>query len=102
MRLGDSLPRSRSSNVIAHQLIKSGTSVGAHYREGARARSNAEVISKLEGALQELDETEYWIELLGDSGIVSAKKLEPLRKETNELIAILVTCVKKVKARPRR
>jgi len=102
LRLGDSLPHTRSSDVIAHQIIRSGTSVGAHYREAARARSNAEVISKLETALQELDETDYWLELLVESKLVSSKKLEPLRKETNELIAILVTCVKRVKAKAKR
>jgi four helix bundle protein len=102
MRLGDSLPKTRSANVIANQIIRSGTSVGAHYREAARSRSNAEVISKLEGALQELDETAYWLELLIGGKIISEKKLALLKQETNELIAILVTCVKKVKAKSRR
>jgi len=102
MRLGDSLPRNRSANVIAYQLVRSATSVGAHYREGIRSRSDAELISKLEAALQELDESAYWLELLAESGIVRAPKLVGLRQEAEELLKILVVCVKKVKARRRR
>ena len=88
--------------MIAYQLVRSGTSVGAHYCEGIRGRSDAELISKLEAALQELDETAYWLELLAESGIVRASKLIALRDEAEELIKILVTCVKNVKARRRR
>jgi four helix bundle protein len=101
MRLGDSLPRTRSANVIAYQLIKSGSSVGAHYREGMRSRSDAELVSKLEGGLMELEETTYWLSLLVDHGLVSQRRLAALCNEANELTAILVTCVKKVKARLR-
>ena len=102
MRLGDSLPRERSANVIAYQLIRAGSSVGAHYREGMRSRSDAELVSKLEGALMELEETAYWLELLVELNLVPAKKLLPLRTEADEITAILVTCVKKVKRRIRR
>jgi four helix bundle protein len=101
MRLCDALPRSRSANVIAYQLLRAGTSPGAQYREGIRSRSDAELISKMESALQELEETTYWLELLVDHQIVSARKLAALRKEADELIAIFVTCVKKVKLRRR-
>ncbi|HET8775287.1 MAG TPA: four helix bundle protein [Thermoanaerobaculia bacterium] len=101
MRLGDSLPRSRSANVVAYQVIKSGSSVGAHYREGMRSRSPAETISKLEGALMELEETAYWMSLIVDLNLVASNRLAPLRKEADELTAILVTCVKKLKARRR-
>ena len=102
MRLGDSLPRTRSANVIAYQLIRSGSSVGAQYREGMRARSTAEVISKLEGALMELEETAYWLSLLVDLDLVSPSRLAPLRNEANELTAILVTCVKRMKLKARQ
>lgn len=97
LRLGEALPRTRSANVIAYQVIKSGTSVGAHYCEGMRSRSAAEAISKLEGALMELEETTYWMHLLVDMNVVAASKLESLRNEANELTAILVTCVKNIK-----
>jgi four helix bundle protein len=82
-------------------VLRCGTSVGAHYREAQRAKSNADFISKIEGALQELDETTYWLELLADGNIVKASRLESLRQEAHELTAILVTIAKRVKARGR-
>lgn len=99
IRLYIALPKSTEAQVIGKQLLRSGTSVGAHYREGLRARSDAEVISKIECGLQELEETQYWLELLAESGIVPQKHLTSLLQEADELTAILVTCVKKVKER---
>jgi four helix bundle protein len=99
MRLSDSLPKKRSANVIAYQVLRSGTSVGAQYREALRARSDAEMISKFESVLQELDETAYWLELLMEDKIVAARKLEPLCRETDELTAIFVAAVKTLKQR---
>jgi four helix bundle protein len=87
------LPKTTEAQVIGRQLLRSGTSVGAHYREAQRAKSTADFISKIEGALQELDETAYWLELLDESKIVQADRLAPLVKETDELIAIFVTIV---------
>lgn len=97
IRLYTSLPKTTEAQVIGKQALRSGTSVGAQYREAQRAKSDADFINKVEGSLQELDETSYWLELLKDSGIFSAEKLKPLLKETDELTAILVTIVKKVK-----
>ena len=97
IRLYTSLPKTNEAQVIGKQVLRSGTSVGAQYREAQRAKSDADFINKVEGSLQELDETGYWLELLKDSGILSAEKLNPLLKETDELTAILVTIVKKVK-----
>jgi four helix bundle protein len=74
-------------------------SVGAHYRESIRARSNNEFISKIECGLQELEETGYWIELLIDSGVVSESKLSELLKEVHELSSILYSIARKVKVR---
>ena len=99
VRLYTSLPKTNEAQVIGKQVLRSGTSVGAQYREAQRAKSDADFINKIEGSLQELDETGYWLELLKDSGIFSAEKLNPLLKETDELIAILVTIVKKVKSK---
>jgi four helix bundle protein len=79
--------------VIARQVTRSGTSVGAQYRESARAKSNADFISKLEGALQELEETKYWLELLGDIQPVVADQIRPLYQEVDELTRIFVTIV---------
>lgn len=103
IRLYTSLPKTTEAQVLGRQILNSGTSVGAQYREAQRAKSDADFISKVEGSLQELDETAYWLELLRDSGMLSAEKLNPLLKETDELTAIFVTIVKKVKSkRPRR
>lgn len=99
IKLYAALPKSGEAQVLGRQLLKAGTSVGAHYRESLRARSDAEVISKLEGGLQELEETQYWIELLAEAEIVEANLLTALIQEANELTAILVTCVKRVKER---
>ncbi len=92
-----SLPNSKEAQVIGKQLLRSGTSVGAHYRESIRSRSNAEFISKLQGGLQELEETMYWIELLIESDLIIAEKANSLLKEANELMAIITACIKKVK-----
>jgi four helix bundle protein len=99
IRLYTSLPKSTEAQVLGKQVLRSGTSVGAHYREANRAKSEADFVNKIEGALQELDETGYWLELLVESEIVKAEKLESLIKETDELTAIFVTIVTKVKNR---
>lgn len=99
VRLYGALPRTTEAQVMGKQVLRSGTSVGAHYREACRARSDAEFISKIEGGLQELEETMYWLELLVESGIVSKDRLRDLMAEANELMAILVTCAKKAKQR---
>lgn len=101
MRLSEALPKSTAGRVIAGQVFRSGSSVGAHYREACRSRSDAELVSKLEVALQELDETAYWLELTAESGMFALRRLQPLMDEANELTAILVTCVRKIKQRRR-
>ena len=99
IRLYASLPKATDAQVIGKQMLRSGTSVGAHYREAMRARSTAEFVSKVEGGLQELEEPQYWLELLAESSIVRPELLSGLCSEANELTAILVTCVKKARAR---
>ncbi len=97
IKLYAALPKTTAAQVIGKQLLRSGTSVGAHYREARRAKSDADFISKLEGGLQELDETGYWLEILGDADIIQSQRLKPLLDEVEELIAIFVTMIKKVK-----
>ena len=99
IRLYSSLAKDTVAQVLGRQVLRSGTSVGAHYREAFRAKSRADFISKMEGALQELDETQYWPELLADTGIVAATKLAPVLDETNQLTAIFVAIVKNTKDR---
>ena len=97
IKLYGALPRSVEAQVLGKQALRSATSVGAHYREAQRAKSNADFISKVEGALQELDETSYWFELLEESNIVAHDRLALLRAEAEELIKILVTIAKRAK-----
>jgi four helix bundle protein len=99
IRLFNALPRTQVARVLGGQFLRSGTAPGAHLREGRRARSNAEMISKFETAVQELDETLYWFELLIDAELVPATRLQPLMNEANELIAILVASIKTLKQR---
>jgi four helix bundle protein len=101
IKLYVSLPKTTEAQVLGKQVLRSGTSVGAHYREASRAKSDADFISKMEGGLQELEETSYWLELLSEAGLVDGDRLQPLHAEASELIAIMVTMVKNTKARGR-
>ena len=93
------LPKTPQAQTLGRQLLRSGTSVGANYREAYRGRSKAEFISKCGDALRELEETAYWLELLVESGAVSEKKLQLLRDETSQLTAILTSIAKKIRGR---
>ncbi len=99
IKLSAYLPSSKEAYVIGKQVLRSGTSVGAQFREAFRAKSDADYISKMEGAIGELDETQYWFELLVEAEIVPLAKLQSLMAESDELIAILTTIIKKVKAK---
>jgi len=93
------LPATLAARTIGRQMIRSGTSVGAHWREARRSRSDAEFVSKAECGIQELDETSYWLELLRDSGSIKPERVADLLAEASELMSILVTCARKVKQR---
>ena len=95
IKLYSALPKHTVAQVIGKQLLRSGTSVGAQFCEGHRAKSKADFVSKNQGSLQELEETLYWLELLIDAEIIGSKRLEALFKETNELTAILTSIVKR-------
>ena len=97
IKLYQTLPKSGEARVIGKQILRSGTSVGAQYREACRAKSPADFISKMEGSLQELDETGYWLELLSESEIMPTDQFADLQKENSELTAIFVTSVKTAK-----
>jgi four helix bundle protein len=92
------MPKTAEGQVLGRQFLRSGTSVGAHYREAHRARSAAEFISKMEGGLQELDETDYWLDLVCESRLLPASTIAPLQREAQELIAIFVSSVRTAKA----
>lgn len=99
VKLYGSLPKTTEAQVLGKQVLRSGTSVGANYREGHRAKSDADIVNKFETVLQELDETDYWLDLLVKSSILPLTKAELLIKETNQLIAIFTTIVIKIKKR---
>jgi len=101
IRLYSALPKNTVAQTLGKQLLRSGTSVGANYREGHRARSRAEFIAKLGDALRELEESAYWLELLVEAEIMSADRLAQLQDETDQLTAILVTIIKKTRAGPK-
>jgi four helix bundle protein len=82
------LPRTEEARVIGRQVLRSGTSMAANYRAVCRARSKAEFISKIGIVVEEADETVFWLELLVETGVVKADKMESLLIEANELLAI--------------
>jgi len=86
-----------AAQVLGKQVLRSGTSVGANFCEASRGRSRAEFISKIGDCLKEIEETEYWLELLVDSGCVTAAKLADLLDETRQLAAIFTTVDKRSK-----
>ena len=99
IRMFSALPKTTTAQVLGKQVLRSGTAVGANYREGQRARSKAEFVAKIGDCLKELDETAYWLELLTDSGILAPAKCASLLGECDELLAILTTICKRTKTR---
>ena len=97
--LVERLPNSISVRVIAHQIVKSGTSVGANYRAVCRARSDREFVSKMNIVLEEVDETLFWIEIIIAKQWMSKPDLETIWREGNELTAIFVSSLKTVNER---
>jgi len=92
------LPKSTEAGVLGKQVLRSGTSVGANYREASRARSKPEFIAKIGDCLKELYETAYWLELLAESSTVAKARLAVLRDECDQLLAIFTAISKKAKA----
>src|SRR5438128_4475478 len=97
IKMTETLPEKRAANIIANQLIRSSTSIGANYRAALRARSQADFISKIGITTEEADESEYWMELLVDCEIIKAERMTELLKEANELVAILTATSKTTK-----
>jgi len=97
VRMFAALPRTEEAMVLGKQVLKSGTSVGANYREAQRGMAKPEFIAKIGDCIQALDRTEYWLELLVESNIVPAAKLSSLQDETRQLLAILMSVSKKSK-----
>src|ERR1700747_937794 len=97
IRMFAGLPKTTEAQVLGKQVLRSGTSVGANYREACRGRSKAEFLSKCGDSLRELEESAYWLELLVEAGIMGSDRLCSLRQECKELIAIFVTIINRAK-----
>lgn len=97
IKLVAAIPRNRDGDILGRQVLRSGTSIGANWREACRASSKRHFVSTAEICLREADETLYWLELLSESGFINSSKLAPLIDEANQLVAILATTVKNAK-----
>jgi four helix bundle protein len=97
IRMYCALPKSAEAQVLGKQVLRSGTSVAANFREATRARSNAEFVSKLGVVEQELDESMLWLEYLVEAGVVSQARMSALQQEADELLRIVVSSIKTAK-----
>ena len=97
IKLTDSLPGTRASNVVANQILRSATSVGANYRSACRAHSKADFISKITIVEEEADESLFWLEIIHESGMMKYNRLEAIMKEADELVAIFTSSGKTAK-----
>jgi len=99
MKLVEGFPKTRAGDVIGKQMLRSATSVGANYRSACRAQSHAHFISKMNIALEEADESLYWLELAIESGLAKRDIIEDLLREANELTAIFAASIKTARKR---
>jgi four helix bundle protein len=99
IRLVRTLPRDEASRVMAKQLIRCATSVGANYRAACLAKAIADMVNKLKIVEEEVDETRYWLGLLRDSNTASAEAIAPLDNEADQLFRIVVASVKTLRKR---
>jgi four helix bundle protein len=90
--------RKGAPRTLANQLLRSGTSVGANLEESKGGQSRADYLSKVSIALKEARETRYWLRLLVATDIFPESQLAPLLDESNQIVAILTTIVKKLKS----
>jgi four helix bundle protein len=102
IKLVDELPNKPSSWVIAKQIIKSGTSIGANYRAACRAKSTSDFINKLKIVEEESDETIFWLEELEESNLVEAARVSMLKEETNQILSIVVSSIKTLRQKEDR
>ena len=102
IRLVKDLPRNQVAEVLGGQLLRAATSIGANYRAACRGRSTADVLAKLGIVEEEADETLYWMELLTESAISTAPRLEPLVSEVSQILAMTVASKKTIRQRLHR
>ena len=95
IRLSITLPNSPEGMVVRNQITKSGTSIGANYREANRSRSRADFKNKIKICESEASETQYWLEVIIETGWLTWEKIKPEYEECSELLAIFTTIGKK-------
>ena len=91
IKLSIYLPKTTEGMVIRNQITKSGTSIGANYREANRARSKADFNNRIKICESEASETQYWLEIIVDAGFLSQNKIQTEYKECSELLAIFTS-----------
>ena len=98
----DELPNKPSAWELAKQITRSSTSIGANYRAEKKKKTDADFINKLKIVEEETDETIYWIEILEETGLIESKRIEKIKKEAEEVLAIVVASLKTMRARNRK
>ena len=99
IRVTEALPARRVGDVIGRQLLRAGTSAGANYRSASRAKSTADFLAKLAIVEEELDESAHWLETIEDAKLLKASRLANIRKEAEELLAIVVASIRTARRR---
>ncbi len=99
IKLIDELPNKPSAWAIAKQIVRNSTAIGANYRAACRAKSTADFINKLKIVEEETDETQYWLEILEESSLVLSDRIELIKKETNEILSIVVSSIRTMKSK---
>ena len=99
IQLAESLPKTTVAQIIAKQLVRVATSVGANYRAAIRSRSRADFVAKMGIVEEECDETGYWIEVLVELGLLPEKRTSALQEEANEILAVTVSSIKTARKR---
>ncbi|KJD33902.1 hypothetical protein PK35_03950 [Tamlana nanhaiensis] len=96
IKLSATLPNTIEGKVIRNQITKSGTSIGANYREANRSRSKKDFKNKIKISESEASETEYWLEIINDLNWVESKQLNTIIKEAKELLALFTSIANKL------
>src|SRR5437016_2085785 len=101
VQLVEDMPHGRTADVIARQLLRAGTSVGANYRAACRARSRREFIAKMGIVEEEADEAQFWLELIVERGMLDESRVASLRSEAAQVVAIAVASIRTARRAPR-
>jgi four helix bundle protein len=102
VKLCRKIPDTAEGRHFANQLLRAGTGVGANYRAACRGRSKPDFIAKLGIVIEEADETEFWLDLMGRADVLTVDALKALRVEANELAAIFTQSQKTAKSNMQR